>query len=51
MLLRGYQGEYQYMRERIGFVRQDLAYLLFWLGVFAVFRMWPVILVVGGLFS
>ncbi|MCI9632595.1 MAG: cobalt ECF transporter T component CbiQ [Ruminococcus sp.] len=51
MLLRGYQGEYQYMRERIGFVRQDLAYLLFWLGVFAVFRMWPVILIVGGLFS
>ena len=51
MLLRGYQGEYQYMRERIGFVRQDLAYLLFWLGVFAVFRIWPVILVVGGLFS
>lgn len=51
MLLRGYQGEYQYMREKIAFGRKDLAYLLFWLAVFGVFRAWPVILVVGGLFT
>ena len=51
MLLRGYRGDYAYLQERMVFRRQDLAYLLFWLAVFAVFRRWPVILAAGALFS
>ena len=51
MLLRGYRGDYAYLQERTVFRRQDLAYLLFWLAVFAVFRRWPVILAAGALFS
>lgn len=47
MLLRGYQGDYGYMRERIAFRWQDAAYLLFWAGIFVLFRCCPVILVIG----
>lgn len=51
MLLRGYRGDYAYLRERTAFRGQDLAYLLFWLAVAAVFRRWPVVLMAGALFS
>lgn len=49
MLLRGYQGDYQYMRERVALRGQDAAYLAFWAGIFALFRLCPVILMIGNL--
>lgn len=49
MLLRGYQGDYPYMRERIAFRLQDMAYFLFWMGMILLFRIYPVILIVGNL--
>lgn len=47
MLLRGYQGDYQYLRERIAFRWQDAAYLLFWIAGIVLFRFCPVILLVS----
>ena len=47
MLLRGYQGDYQYMQERIAFRTQDLLYLLLWVGVIVLFRLYPMILIIG----
>lgn len=49
MLLRGYRGDYQYLRGGIRFRRRDLAYLIFWLGIFVVFRLCPVVLLAGNL--
>ena len=49
MLLRGYQGDYRYMRERIAFRWQDAAYFVFWAGLFALFRLYPVMLLIGNL--
>jgi cobalt/nickel transport system permease protein len=49
MLLRGYQGDYQYMRERTRLRGTDMVYLLFWLAVFAVFRACPVIMLIGNI--
>ena len=49
MLLRGYQGEYQYMRERIAVRLQDIVYLLLWLGIIVLFRVYPVVLMTGNL--
>lgn len=47
MLLRGYQGDYQYMCLAVR--PQDIMYLLFWLGVIVLFRAYPVMLIVGNL--
>lgn len=47
MLLRGFQGDYRYMREHIAFGGKDIVYLLFWIGVFALFRAYPVMLLIG----
>ena len=49
MLLRGYQGNYLYMKERIPFRMQDTVYLLFWLGMIVLFRIYPVVLIIGSL--
>ena len=49
MLLRGYEGDYRYMRERPAIRPRDIAYLLFWLGIIALFRAYPVVLIVGNL--
>lgn len=51
MLLRGYQGDYQYMRERITFRRQDIVYFIFWMALISLFRMYPVILLAGSIFQ
>lgn len=55
MLLRGYQGDYGYMREWIAFGGRDALYFLLWIGIFALFRAYPILLVagdfVGGFFS
>lgn len=50
MLLRGYQGDYRYIRDQSALDRQDLCYFIFWLAVFTLFRACPVILIVGSLF-
>lgn len=47
MLLRGYQGDYRYMHLAV--YPQDIAYLLFWLAVIVLFRVYPVMLIVGNL--
>lgn len=49
MQLRGYAGDYLYLREKISIRGRDMGYLIFWLGVFAVFRAFPVILLLGSL--
>ena len=49
MLLRGYEGDYRYMRERLAIRPRDIAYLLFWMGTIALFRAYPVMLIVGNL--
>lgn len=51
MLLRGYQGNFQYMREKISMHFKDIVYLLFWLGMFLLIRMYPVMLIVGSLIT
>lgn len=49
MLLRGYQGDYLYMRQKVSVRLKDIAYLLFWAGVILLFRMCPIMLIVGNL--
>lgn len=49
MLLRGYHGDYPYMRERIAFRWRDMIYFLFWVGMILLFRMYPVMLIIGNL--
>lgn len=49
MLLRGFKGDYQYMRERISIRMRDIGYLLFWLGMIVLFRVYPVMLIIGSL--
>lgn len=49
MLLRGYEGDYRYMRERLALRSRDVAYLLFWIGMIVLFRAYPVVLIVGNL--
>lgn len=49
MLLRGYKGDYRYMRERLAVRPQDIVYLLFWLGIIVLFRAYPVMLIIGNL--
>lgn len=47
MLLRGYNGTFAYVGEKLSWRRQDILYLLFWAGVFVLFRTVPVLLAVG----
>lgn len=49
MLLRGYRGDYPYMRERTAFRLQDMIYFLLWAGMILLFRMYPIILIIGNL--
>ena len=49
MLLRGYKGDYQYMKERLAIRLQDIVYLLLWMGIIVLFRAYPVILIIGNL--
>ena len=49
MLLRGYKGDYGYMRDRLSLRGTDAVYLLFWIGIIALFRAYPVMVIVGGL--
>lgn len=49
MLLRGYRSDYRYMRERIAIRPQDIMYLVFWMGMFVLFRLYPVMWIIGNL--
>ncbi len=50
MLLRGFSGKRFYQRQRTPLCGRDLAYGAFWLALFALFRFFPVLLLVGGIF-
>lgn len=47
MALRGYSGDFQYIRKKNPLKSGDVCFLVFWAAVFAVFRRFPVILAVG----
>ena len=49
MLLRGYQGNYEYLRQKIKVRLQDIIYLLFWMGMIVLFRIYPVMLIIGNM--
>lgn len=49
MLLRGYNEDYGYMKSRIAVRPKDVVYLLFWVGIIVLFRIYPVILIIGNL--
>lgn len=49
MLLRGYNEDYSYMRERIAVRTKDIVYLLLWIGIIVIFRIYPVIMIIGNL--
>lgn len=49
MLLRGYNEDYGYMRKRISVRPKDIVYLLFWAAIIVLFRIYPVILIIGNL--
>lgn len=49
MLLRGYDGDYRYMRGKLAVRAKDIIYLLFWLGIILLFRLYPVLLIIGNL--
>lgn len=55
MILRGYNGSFDYVGEKIHWKWQDVMYLIFWLGIFILFRNIPVLIIVGnfvgGLFA
>ena len=47
MVLRGYNGTFDYVGEKITWKWQDIFYLVFWLSLFILFRNVPVMIVVG----
>lgn len=47
MVLRGYSGDFQYIRKKNPLKAGDVLYLALWAAVFFVFRRFPVILVIG----
>ena len=49
MLLRGYNEEYSYMKALIPVCLKDIVYLLFWVGIVVLFRIYPVIMIIGNL--
>ena len=51
MLLRGYRGDYRYLKDSIVLNRRDIFYFLFWVIIFLLFRWRPVILLIGSLFG
>ncbi len=55
MLLRGYRGDYAYIRETAPLRGRDAAWLLFWGALFVLFRRFPVLYLagagIGGLLS
>ena len=49
MLLRGYNEDYGCMKARIAVRPKDIVYLLFWIGIIVLFRIYPVIMIIGNL--
>lgn len=50
MTLRGYSGSFDYVGEHIRIRWQDVMYLGIWLGIIALFRNVPVLILIGNLF-
>ncbi len=50
MALRGYNGDFQYIGEKISLRKEDIIYLAVWITMFLLFRKVPVILLVGSIF-
>ena len=51
MLLRGYQGDFRYLQDRICLRRKDALYLFLWIAILGLLRRYPVILIIGNLFG
>ena len=49
MMLRGYHGSFQYIGEKTRLRAQDIAFLAGWLIVLALFRKYPVFIIIGNL--
>lgn len=49
MTLRGYNGNFTYIREKVQWRCQDVCYLVIWIGLIALFRFVPIVLVIGSL--
>jgi cobalt/nickel transport system permease protein len=49
MMLRGYQGEFDYLKHQILFRTGDMIYLLIWILLIGVFRWIPVFIIIGNL--
>ncbi len=49
MLLRGYEGDYGYLREKLPFRFGDILYFLFWAALITAFSIWPLLPLVGDL--
>ena len=49
MLLRGYNEDYGYMKASVAVHPKDIVYLLFWVGIIVLFRIYPVIMMIGNL--
>lgn len=47
MVLRGYDGGYAYMGRKVRLRMADCVYGIFWLGIFWLFRKYPVMILVG----
>ncbi len=47
MTIRGYNGEYHYVKEKASFKMVDIIYLMMWCFIFVLFRIVPIIYVVG----
>jgi cobalt/nickel transport system permease protein len=47
MLLRGYQGDYRYLQSRLAFRYTDGIYLIIWVGLMALFRRFPMLILIG----
>lgn len=51
MTLRGYNGEFSYMQYKVRARAVDYLYLFIWLIIIALFRVFPILSIVGGLFA
>ncbi len=51
MCLRGYQGEFYYMKEKCKITKKDICYLLLWSSLLLLFRKFPIVLYIGAVFG
>lgn len=51
MSLRGYRGDFDYIGKKAGFSSGDAVFLLVFGALFVILRLWPVMVIAGGLFG